>query len=75
MLNIKISNCNNIAYATVNIAEESLNIYYATNGTGKSTIAKAINLAASSGNPSVLKPFGSSLNPSIEKPESINEVL
>ena len=75
MLNIKVSNCNNISSATINLAEESLNICYATNGTGKSTIAKAINLVSSSGNLSVLKPFGSSFNPSVEKPESINEVL
>jgi len=75
MLNIKISNCNNITSATLNIAEESLNIYYATNGTGKSTIAKAINLAASSGNYSVLKPFGGNHDPLIEIPEIINEVL
>ena len=59
MLNIKISNCNNIASATINIAEDSLNICYATNGTGKSTIAKAINLVSNSGDLSVLKPFGS----------------
>ena len=41
-MNIRIQNCNNILDGIVNIVEGSLNIKYAVNGTGKSTIAKAI---------------------------------
>lgn len=37
-----ISNCNNITTAKVSITEGRLNIKYAMNGTGKSTISKAI---------------------------------
>lgn len=45
-MNISITNCNNIAHGTVAITENRLNIKYAINGTGKSTIAKAIEYAA-----------------------------
>ena len=45
-MNISITNCNNIAHGTVAISENRLNIKYAINGTGKSTIAKAIEYAA-----------------------------
>ncbi|WP_100065789.1 S24 family peptidase [Miniphocaeibacter massiliensis] len=41
-MNIIIKNCNNIDYGEVKIAKNKLNIFYAINGTGKSTIAKAI---------------------------------
>ena len=37
-MNISITNCNNIAHGTVAISENRLNIKYAINGTGKSTI-------------------------------------
>lgn len=39
---ISVRNCNNIDNATIEIVENVLNIFYAINGTGKSTIAKAI---------------------------------
>jgi len=41
-MNIVIKNCNNIDNASLIIKENSLNIKYAINGTGKSTISKAI---------------------------------
>ncbi|HNW27393.1 MAG TPA: hypothetical protein PKN50_02855 [Spirochaetota bacterium] len=41
---IQILNCNNIDNGDINIAENRLNIKYAMNGTGKSTIARAIEL-------------------------------
>jgi len=37
-----MENCNNIESGEINIIEGALNIKYALNGTGKSTIAKAI---------------------------------
>lgn len=46
-MNISIRNCNNIIQGAVAIEENFLNIKYAINGTGKSTIAKAIEYAAS----------------------------
>jgi hypothetical protein len=41
-MNITIKNCNNIDEGTIAITENRLNIKYALNGTGKSTVAKAI---------------------------------
>ena len=39
---IRVKNCNCISDATIEIVEKSLNIKYGSNGTGKSTISKAI---------------------------------
>jgi Uncharacterized protein conserved in bacteria len=47
-MNIQIANCNNIDNGSMNLIEGRLNIKYAINGTGKSTIAKAIELKNSS---------------------------
>ncbi|MBA6419610.1 AAA family ATPase [Pseudomonas sp. 5Ae-yellow] len=41
-MRVVIQNCNNIDYGEIEIKEKTLNIKYAINGTGKSTIAKAI---------------------------------
>ena len=41
-MRIEIKNCNNIDNGIIDIKENTLNIKYAINGTGKSTIAKAI---------------------------------
>lgn len=41
-MKLKISNCNNITEGEVEINEGCLNIKYGVNGTGKSTISKAI---------------------------------
>ena len=45
-INIAIKHCNNLDSATISLAEQKLNIKFAPNGTGKSTIAKAILLGA-----------------------------
>ena len=42
MHQIKIENCNNIAEGELVIENGKLNILYGINGTGKTTIAKAI---------------------------------
>lgn len=42
MYQIKIENCNNIAEGELTIEDGKLNILYGINGTGKTTIAKAI---------------------------------
>ena len=41
-MDIVFENCNNITQGRVSIVEGALNIKYAINGTGKSTISKAI---------------------------------
>jgi len=45
-MKIHIANCNNISSGTVSLTDGLLNIKYAINGTGKSTLAKAIENAA-----------------------------
>lgn len=42
MYNISIYNCNNIREGNIDIEPNKLNIKYGINGTGKTTIAKAI---------------------------------
>ena len=46
-MTVNVVNCNNITHGAVAIEENRLNIKYAINGTGKSTVAKAIEYAAS----------------------------
>lgn len=41
-MNIEIKNCNNIELANITLFENKLNIKFAPNGTGKSSIAKAL---------------------------------
>jgi ABC-type multidrug transport system ATPase subunit len=45
-MDIQIRNCNNITTANVNISPSKLNIKFAPNGTGKTTISKAIQFAS-----------------------------
>lgn len=70
-MNIEIKNCNNIKNAKISIEKGSLNIKYGMNGTGKSTIAKAI---ANREQLSELKTFGSDLEPEINISDNINNV-
>ncbi len=70
-MNLKIKNCNNIDLAQIAIAENKLNIAFAPNGTGKSTIARAIILGISDGQDlGELMPFKlRQANPENKKPE------
>lgn len=43
-MNVTINNCNNIRHASISIVDKKLNIKLAPNGTGKSTIARAISM-------------------------------
>lgn len=70
-MDINIKNCNNIKDANISVEKNSLNIKYGMNGTGKSTIAKAIE---SRENLTELKTFGSELEPEITISESISKV-
>lgn len=75
MVNIEIDNCNNIVHASINLEEAYLNIFYAVNGTGKTTIGKAIEQSIRGESLSFFKPFGSDIDPSIRIPETIRKVL
>ena len=70
-MDIEIKNCNNIDNARIALAEHKLNIKLAPNGTGKSTIAKAIVLGVKQdSNLSELMPFKlRTSNPNEENPE------
>jgi len=56
-MNITIRNCNNIDSGDIHIENGRLNIKYAINGTGKSTIAQAISLHVSGQALTDLRPF------------------
>lgn len=57
-MNIKIQNCNSIDEVSISLEQGRLNIKYGSNGTGKSTIAKSIELASKPGaDLSQLTPF------------------
>ena len=72
MSNVLIKNCNNIKEASIVIEEGNLNIKFAINGTGKSTIAKA--LLNKDKDLSLLKPFGKEENPCVECNPNIDNV-
>lgn len=83
-MDVMIWNCNSINEAKITIQENRLNIKYGINGTGKSTVVKAIELATanSTGGLSELKPFkyfdqpeDEKNNPLIEGLDSIQSVL
>lgn len=73
-MNIEIKSCNNIDSAKITLDENKLNIKFAPNGTGKSTIAKAVLLGAK-GDQDLLKelmPFKlRKNNPESKQPEVI----
>ncbi|MFA6386339.1 MAG: AAA family ATPase [Candidatus Paceibacterota bacterium] len=78
-MEIKIKNCNNIDEASIDIIESILNIKYGINGSGKSTIAKAIEYSIDeTKNLSELTPFkllSSDIKPEIIGINNINNVL
>lgn len=66
---IRIRNCNNITSGEMSICANKLNILFGRNGTGKSTIARAVSLASQKKALSEFAPYGLSSNdvtPSIE---------
>lgn len=46
LIGIEVKNCNNLDYAAILLAPQKLNIKFAPNGIGKSTIARAMLLGA-----------------------------
>lgn len=80
-MKFEINNCNNIDNGEVNLKASKLNIRFGINGTGKSTITKAIKYSIDSPEKLVeLTPFKlrgveTELKPSVVKPNDINSVL
>lgn len=73
-MNIELKNCNNIDSASISLTENKLNIKLAPNGTGKSTIARAIILGSSEDQSKLgeLLPFKlRDSNPDDKKPEVV----
>ncbi len=79
MYNIQIDNCNNIKEGIIQIAPNKLNIKYGINGTGKTTIAKAIQYSVENDKLQSLqsyysdKPAKISLNPQFQAVLVFNE--
>jgi DNA repair exonuclease SbcCD ATPase subunit len=72
---LTIKNCNNLDEANIEIQFNKLNIKYGINGTGKSTIVRAIDLASSNqGDLSELLPFKYRENPDEENIPNITEL-
>ena len=71
-MNIEIKNCNNIDLANITLYKNKLNIKFAPNGTGKSSIAKALLFGVDGGQKLLnnLMPFKlREENPEYKKPE------
>lgn len=75
MIKAEIQNCNNVTSATIQLRKNHLNIRFAMNGTGKSTIAKAIKLISDNEDLSILKPFDSDTEPNCVLSEAVNQVM
>ena len=75
-MEILIKNCNNIKEGKIDIVKNKLNIKYGTNGTGKSTISKAIIKKIKNESLDDLKPFDSdeSIVPEISGCEQFKSV-
>lgn len=75
MISIKIENCRNIAKAEVTLTPNVLNIRYAMNGTGKTTIAKTIQTLADGNDLADLRTFGADSSPVCEITAPMAKVL
>lgn len=75
MININIENSRNIAKAEISLIPNELNIRYAMNGTGKTTIAKTLEYNARGVDLTELKTFGEDKMPTCYTSNPINKVL
>lgn len=75
MISAEIKNCNNVISSTIQLRKNYLNIRYAMNGTGKSTIAVAIELQSKQENLSHLTCFGGTDQPTCTFSEPVTKVL
>lgn len=82
-MDVEISYCNNIDHGLIALSESKLNIKFAPNGTGKSTISRALlhSVTGDTQSLSALLPFKlrtsnpSSLQPSVSGAENIRDVI
>lgn len=83
LIQIEVKNCNNLDSAVILLEPQKLNIKFAPNGTGKSTIAKAV-LLSSKGDQSLfskLMPFKlkkenpDNMQPEVKGLESLNNIM
>lgn len=76
-MKLTIQNCNNISNGSISVKENSLNIKYAINGTGKSSIAKLIEASIKNDSEAIkrLIPYNSSDTPKITGLENIHKVM
>lgn len=75
MIKVEVHNCNNITSANIHIRKNNLNIRYAMNGAGKSTIAVAIERKSKNESLSSLQEFGSEIVPTCLLTEECDKVL
>ena len=73
-MNVQIKNCNNIEEGNIVIEKDKLNIKYAINGTGKSTIGKAI-AYANNNELEKLKTFGVDIEPNVIIDSKLNKII
>lgn len=79
MYHVEVKKCNSILNGNIKVEEGKLNIRYGINGTGKTTIAKAIEVANSSEELQKLKLYFAknsvsvTMNPKFEKIPVFNE--
>lgn len=76
-ISVDISNCNNIVNGHLSVEKGKLNVKYGMNGTGKSTIATALELLSKQKPLTSLKTFGAgeSDEPTVTVNESLGTVL
>jgi ABC-type dipeptide/oligopeptide/nickel transport system ATPase subunit len=72
---LNIRNCNNITNGKIEFINECLNIKFAANGSGKSTIARAIFLAANENDLSELHSYGTDDEPELITDKPLGKVL
>jgi energy-coupling factor transporter ATP-binding protein EcfA2 len=75
MINIKIENSRNVAKAEISLIPNELNIRYAMNGTGKTTIAKTLEYISKGIDLADLKTFGEDALPTCSTSIPIKKVL
>lgn len=75
MYQIKINNCNNIKEGNIQIEKNKLNIKYGINGTGKTTIAKAIQKSLDNESLQQLQSFNADAPASVTIIPSFQKVL
>ncbi len=75
MIQADIRNCNNILSAGIHIKKSHLNILYAMNGSGKSTIASAIDLQSKGQDLNPLQTFGSKAKPECSFSHNLQKVV